>query len=132
MGKIEFQDVSLDYESKGNKKRVLNHVNLDIDENEFVCLIGPSGCGKSTLLSLASGLNKPTEGNVKINGEVVKGTGTDRGVVFQHYSLFPWLTAKKNVIFGVKQAKKEKDNKKIIEKTQYFLDKVELADSPRL
>ena len=66
MGKIEFQDVSLDYESKGNKKRVLNHVNLDIDENEFVCLIGPSGCGKSTLLSLASGLNKPTEGNVKI------------------------------------------------------------------
>ncbi len=129
MGKIEFQDVSLDYESKGNKKRVLNHVNLDIDENEFVCLIGPSGCGKSTLLSLASGLNKPTEGNVKINGEVVKGAGTDRGVVFQHYSLFPWLTAKKNVIFGVKQAKKEKDNKKIIEKTQYFLDKVELADS---
>lgn len=129
MSKIEFKDVALEYESKGKKKRVLDNINLNIDENEFVCLIGPSGCGKSTLLSLVSGLNKPTKGNVLLNGEKIKGAGTDRGVVFQHYSLFPWMTAKKNVMFGIKQAKKEKEHKKIEERADYFLEKVELADS---
>ena len=79
----------------------LNGVNLDIADNEFVTVVGPSGCGKSTLLNIIAGLLEPTSGTVTCNGKVVTGTGPDRGVVFQQYALFPWLTVKKNVMFGL-------------------------------
>ena len=80
----------------------LNGANLDIMENEFICVIGPSGCGKSTLLNIIAGLLEPTSGEVIVDGHKVEGTGVDRGVVFQQYALFPWLTVKKNVQFGLK------------------------------
>ena len=79
----------------------LNGVSLDIMENEFICVVGPSGCGKSTLLNIIAGLLEPTSGAVYCDGKEVKGTGTERGVVFQQYALFPWMTVKKNVMFGL-------------------------------
>ena len=75
----------------------LNGVNLDIKENEFICVVGPSGCGKSTLLNIIAGLDTPTSGAVYIDGKKIEGTGTERGVVFQQYALFPWLTVLKYI-----------------------------------
>lgn len=80
----------------------LNGINMDILDNEFVCVVGPSGCGKSTLLNIIAGLMEPTSGNVFVDGKKVQGTGVERGVVFQQYALFPWLTVKKNVEFGLR------------------------------
>ena len=97
----------------------LNGVSLDIHENEFVCVVGPSGCGKSTLLNIIAGLHEPTSGQVLVDGQAVSGPGPDRGVVFQQYALFPWLTVQKNVEFGLKlqgmsQDKAEQEAKKYI------------------
>ena len=80
----------------------LNGVSLDIMENEFICVVGPSGCGKSTLLNVIAGLLEPTSGAVYVDGKEVRGPGPERGVVFQQYALFPWLTVLKNVQFGLK------------------------------
>ena len=80
----------------------LSGIDFDIKENEFICVIGPSGCGKSTLLNIIAGLLEPTAGRVLVDGREVHGTGIDRGVVFQQYALFPWLTVRKNVEFGLK------------------------------
>ena len=89
-------------------------------------MIGSSGCGKSTLLSILEGINTPTDGEILINGEAIKGTGTDRGVVFQHYSLFPWMTARKNVAFGIKQVNHSASRSERYKIADEFLDKVGL------
>lgn len=78
----------------------LSQVSLQCHANEFVSIVGRSGCGKSTLLNIIAGLIHPTDGEVLVNGKVVTGTGPDRGMVFQHPSLFPWLTALENIEFG--------------------------------
>lgn len=83
---------------------VLKHLNLQISDGEFVCLVGHSGCGKTTTLRLLAGLQEPTFGTAYINGEKLAGPGLDRAVVFQNYSLFPWMNVQKNVEFGIKQA----------------------------
>lgn len=130
MSKIEIDDLVLTYKDT-NKNRdflALDHINLNIEEGEFVCVIGPSGCGKSTLLSVLEGLNHATSGEVRINGKVIHGTGPERGVVFQHYSLFPWLSAKKNVSFGIKQVKKKISAKEADEIAQKYLVKVGLSE----
>ena len=106
MSKIEIKNLTVDYTEKKNRFTALRDVSFSIEEGEFVSIIGSSGCGKSTLLSILEGINFPTSGEILIDGEPIKGTGTDRGVVFQHYSLFPWMTARKNVAFGVKQVNK--------------------------
>lgn len=80
----------------------LSDINLEVEESEFVVIVGPSGCGKSTLLNIIGGLEEATEGVVTIDGREVSGPGADRGMVFQGYSLFPWLTVQKNVEFGMK------------------------------
>ena len=103
MSKIEINHLTVDYTEKKKSFTALKDVSFSIEEGEFVSVIGSSGCGKSTLLSILEGINAPTDGEILINGEKVQGTGTDRGVVFQHYSLFPWMTARKNVAFGIKQ-----------------------------
>lgn len=105
--KIEIKNVSFDYVDKRDSFQALKDVSLDIKEGEFVCILGSSGCGKSTILGLLNGLNKPKSGEILINGKRIKGPGTDRAVVFQQYSLFPWLTAKGNILFGIKQSGKK-------------------------
>jgi NitT/TauT family transport system ATP-binding protein len=77
-------------------------VSLEVKPGEFVSIIGPSGCGKSTLLNIVAGFIKPSEGEALLDGQPIGGPGADRGVVFQQYSLFPWMTVRKNVEFGLK------------------------------
>lgn len=127
--KIEIKHLSFEYESKKSKYPALNDINITIDQGEFICLLGNSGCGKSTLLSILSGLNKPSNGELLIDEKPVLGPGVDRAVVFQHYSLFPWLTAKGNVLFGIKQSGKKykKDERDRI--ANYYLKSVELFEA---
>jgi len=99
--KLQIEGVSKVFNSRNREMVALNGVDLDIMENEFICVVGPSGCGKSTLLNIIAGLAEPTSGRVLCDGVEVKGTGTERGVVFQQYALFPWMTVKKNVMFGL-------------------------------
>lgn len=107
MSKIKIKNLSFHYKEDKNQTPILENIDLSIEEGEFICILGPSGCGKSTLLSLLEGLNISSEGGIYIDDEEIKGPGIDRAVVFQHYSLFPWLTAKGNVLFGIKQSGKK-------------------------
>ena len=99
--KVKIDNVRRVFNTRNGEMIVLNGVSLDIMENEFICVVGPSGCGKSTLLNIIAGLLEPTSGKVYCDGKEVTGTGTERGVVFQQYALFPWMTVKKNVMFGL-------------------------------
>ena len=126
MSKIEVQNLTVEYKEKNSRFTALKDVSFSVDSGEFVSLIGSSGCGKSTLLSMLEGIKYPTSGTISINGEPVRGTGTDRGVVFQHYSLFPWMTARKNVAFGVKQVKKDATKEERLKIADEFLNKVGL------
>ncbi|MBO8191770.1 ABC transporter ATP-binding protein [Streptomyces oryzae] len=102
--KISFQDVVKTFPLKGAEFTALDRVSLEVADQEFVTVVGPSGCGKSTLLSMAAGLQDPTCGRVLVDGTPVTGPGPDRGVIFQQYALFPWLTVRQNVEFGLKLA----------------------------
>ncbi|WP_370321637.1 ABC transporter ATP-binding protein [Oricola sp.] len=93
--------------------QILKSVSFNVGEGEFVCLLGPSGCGKSTLLNIAAGLLKPSAGTVSVDSKIVTGPGRDRGVVFQEYALFPWLTVRQNVILGAKSADGKFDGDKV-------------------
>ncbi len=117
--KVKIDNVVKKYSGRNGEMVALNGVSLDIHENEFVCVVGPSGCGKSTLLNIIAGLHEPTSGQVLVDGQAVSGPGPDRGVVFQQYALFPWLTVQRNVEFGLKlqgmsQDKAEQEAKKYI------------------
>jgi ABC-type Fe3+/spermidine/putrescine transport system ATPase subunit len=81
----------------------LQDINMHIKPNEFAVIVGPSGCGKTTLLNIAAGLETATRGNITLNGNAITGPGPDRGMVFQSYTLFPWLTVEENVAFGPRQ-----------------------------
>ncbi|WP_316193201.1 ABC transporter ATP-binding protein [Bradyrhizobium sp. SZCCHNRI1029] len=83
--------------------RALEPVALTIGNNDFVTILGPSGCGKSTLLRIVAGLDHPTSGKVLLDGREVEGPGADRGMVFQSYTLFPWLTVRENIAFGLRE-----------------------------
>ena len=92
------------FESAKGTVTALENVNFDVHKRELMCVIGPSGCGKSTLVRILAGLETPSEGELRVYGEPVAGPGPDRGMVFQGYTLFPWLTVKQNVMFGPKVA----------------------------
>src|SRR5262249_25007980 len=81
----------------------LGRIDVAIASGEFVCLIGASGCGKSTLLRIIAGFEEPTTGQVSVRGKPVTGPGSDRGMVFQDYTLFPWMTVRRNIGFGPRQ-----------------------------
>ena len=84
----------------GPPTQALTRTDLTVDDNDFITILGPSGCGKSTLLRIVAGLEKPTTGRVLLDGQPVSGPGPDRGMVFQSYTLFPWLTVEENILFG--------------------------------
>ncbi|EAY71758.1 ABC transporter, partial [Burkholderia dolosa AU0158] len=108
--RLKARDVILDVRHLGKRFRspqgevvALDDISFRTHRREFVCVIGPSGCGKSTLIRILAGLESQTSGDVLLDGKPVQGPGADRGMVFQGYTLFPWLTVKKNVMFGLKR-----------------------------
>lgn len=104
----------------------LEHVDLDVAEGEFVCLLGASGCGKSTLLALVAGLESPDRGEIRAHGHLVTGPGRDRMVMFQEHALFPWRTVLGNVLFGL-ELKPGLPRRARREVAEYYLDLVGLA-----
>ncbi|MFC5648903.1 ABC transporter ATP-binding protein [Paenibacillus solisilvae] len=101
-GEIGIHHLQKIYESKKSRFEALKNIDLSIGTNEFVTIVGPSGCGKSTLLRIVAGLDELTDGSVTVDGEEVIGPGADRGMVFQGYTLFPWLTVRENIEYGPK------------------------------
>jgi len=126
MTKLELRNVTKGFEGNNGASSVtaLENINLNIEEGQFVCFVGPSGCGKTTLLNILAGLDKPTSGEVILNGQPVRETGPDRIMVFQENALFPWLKVIDNVEFGLKMAGIEKEKRHEI--AMHFLDMMQL------
>src|SRR4029077_13364554 len=97
---LRVEHLSKIFTSQSGTTVALNDINFVTHRREFLCVVGPSGCGKSTLVRILSGLEEPSSGEVLLEGKPVTEPGSDRGMVFQGYTLFPWLTVKKNVMFG--------------------------------
>ena len=126
--KIDIRHLTVNYAEKNRAFTALRDVSFSVEEGEFVSIIGASGCGKSTLLSVLEGLYKQADGEVTISGKPLTGTGTERGVVFQHYSLFPWMTTRSNIAFGVAQVRKGLSKKERLQIADTFLEKVGLGE----
>lgn len=127
---VKIDHVEKIYQSRSGEVVALNGVDMEIRENEFVCVVGPSGCGKSTLLNIIAGLERPTSGRVCVKGKEVVNPGSERGVIFQQYALFPWLTVKKNVKFGLKlRGVKEPELSAIADKYIRLVGLEEFGDS---
>ncbi|MEY3972201.1 MAG: hypothetical protein RLY84_594 [Actinomycetota bacterium] len=125
LNKIEVKGLKKTFPLKGQDFVALNGVDLSVADQEFVTVVGPSGCGKTTLLNIIAGLEKASGGEVLVDGVAVNGPSPERGVIFQQYALFPWLTVRQNVEFGLKLAKKSK--KETQETAQHFIDLVGLT-----
>jgi NitT/TauT family transport system ATP-binding protein len=102
MAALECRSVYLDYPLLGERLRALEDVSVRVEDQQFVSILGPSGCGKSSLLNIVAGFLRPTQGQVLVGGVEVSGPGPDRGVVFQEHALFPWMTVRGNIEFGLK------------------------------
>jgi NitT/TauT family transport system ATP-binding protein len=111
--------------SRGSFTPALQNIDLEIEQGEFVCIVGPSGCGKSTLLHLVAGLDRPTTGEITVDGNPVQGPGTDRILLFQELGLFPWLTVRQNVEFGLKMAGVSRDERR--DRARRYLRMVHLS-----
>jgi NitT/TauT family transport system ATP-binding protein len=104
---LSVRDLKKEFGSNGETRVVFDRVSLDIHRREFICVVGPSGCGKSTLARIVAGLDEASGGEILLDHRAVAGPGSDRGMVFQGYTLFPWLTVKRNVMFGLQMHGKE-------------------------
>lgn len=129
MAKLEVRNISKQFNAlQGNETKLIiaaKDINLSIDDGQFVCFVGPSGCGKTTLLNILAGLDKPTEGEVILDGHPVSETGPDRVMVFQENALFPWLKVVDNVEFGLKMAGIQKDKRH--ERAMQYLEMMQLT-----
>jgi NitT/TauT family transport system ATP-binding protein len=111
---LDFQDVSKIFvDSKFRKIQSLENINFSAHQGEFIVIIGPSGCGKSTILRLAAGLDKPTSGKVLYHGKPIQEPDRQRGLVFQSYSVFPWLTVRENIAFGLNKSNPRSNEEKL-------------------
>ncbi|MCL1904843.1 MAG: ABC transporter ATP-binding protein [Methanomassiliicoccaceae archaeon] len=128
MNVVSLDNVSMAFPDRKGKeaKVVLRDVTMNIEENEFLCLIGPSGCGKTTILNIVAGFERPVSGKATYKGEEIKTPSHQRGVVFQEYSLLPWMNVLRNVEFGLEG--KEKDAKVREETAKKYLSMVGLSD----
>jgi NitT/TauT family transport system ATP-binding protein len=108
MSEIQLIDVAMRYRTRKALVQALDRISLTVPDGQFACIVGPSGCGKSTLLMVAAGLVEPTEGEVLVDGKPASEPGADRGMVFQSYSLYPWLSVRRNIEFGLETKKMPK------------------------
>lgn len=127
MAAIEIKDVVKVFTDIQRKRDLLtiDHVDLTVEPNEFLCLLGPSGCGKSTLLNMIAGFEHPTSGEVRVSGKLVTGPGADRGMVFQQPTLMPWLSVWENVAFHLKLQGMHRAARR--DEAQIFIDMVGLT-----
>ena len=125
---IRISNVWKAYPDKTNRTAtiILKDISLDVEENEFLCIIGPSGCGKTTLLNMIAGFEMPQRGTITYRGEIIKGVSSKRSVVFQEYSLLPWMNVQKNVAFSVDR--KAHNDKERMEIAKRYLDLVGLGE----
>ncbi|PJR12530.1 ABC transporter ATP-binding protein [Sinorhizobium meliloti] len=124
--KISFQNVTRRFGEGESSVLALDRLSLDIGEGEFVTVVGPSGCGKSTAMNIAAGLTEVSDGRVLVDGKPVDGPGPERGVIFQQYALFPWLTVRQNVEFGLRIKNMPAAERRRI--ADHFIDLVGLKD----
>ena len=125
MNKIVIDNVSFNY---GGGKDIFKNLSFEVEKGELVCLLGQSGCGKSTLLKLIAGLNKPTSGNISVEGTSVEKADLSRAVVFQDYGLFPWMTSGNNISLAIRQKFKNKDKKEAKEIALDMMKRVGLEE----
>jgi NitT/TauT family transport system ATP-binding protein len=126
INQIEINGVQKVFKTDEREVVALKDINLSIKQGEFVCLLGPSGCGKSTLLNAIAGFSLPSAGNITVGGASVTGPGPERGMVFQEYALFPWMTVGQNIAFGLEIKGEPKD--KINARVESLLETLGLKD----
>jgi NitT/TauT family transport system ATP-binding protein len=123
---LQIDNLSKQFTTQHQEITVLKNINIEIEQGEFVCVVGASGSGKSTLLRQIAGLDTPSSGEIRIGGVPVRGPSPDRGMVFQHYTLYPWMNVQKNTEFGLKlQGVSSRERR---ERASYYLDVVGLSD----
>ncbi|MFI0431126.1 ABC transporter ATP-binding protein [Mariniflexile sp. HMF6888] len=127
MAYLELNNIYKTYGKDDNATKVLSNINLSIEEGEFVAIVGFTGSGKTTLVNLINGLLEPTSGEVLFKGEPVVGTSHERGVIFQNYSLLPWLTVGQNVYMAVKEAFPKKSKTELNSIVAEYVDMVSLS-----
>lgn len=126
MSQIRISKVHKVFKTKGGDVFALKDIDLEIEAGEFVCLLGPSGCGKSTLLNAIAGFSPPSSGEISVQGKKISTPGPDRGMVFQEYALFPWMTIAQNISFGLEIQKMDKS--KIEQTVNQLLELLRLKD----
>jgi nitrate/nitrite transport system ATP-binding protein len=127
MAYLELNNICKTYGQGDNESQVLSNINLTIEEGEFVAIVGFTGSGKTTLVNLINGLLEPTSGEVLFKGNLVSGTSHERGVIFQNYSLLPWLTVEQNVLMAVKEAFPKREKAVWKRKAAYYIEMVNLT-----
>jgi sulfonate transport system ATP-binding protein len=126
--RIIFNDISMQFATPHGPLEVVQHVSFAIRQGEFVTLVGPSGCGKTTMMNMAAGFLQPTRGSVTLDGRPIAGPGPDRGVMFQDYGVFPWLSVEENVAFGLKLAANRKPAAERAAIVEHYLRRMGLWD----
>lgn len=129
---LEIENLARRFPGKAGELTVFEGANFTIEKGEFVCIIGHSGCGKSTIMNVLAGLDAPSEGNVFMDGQEVAGPSLDRGIVFQNYSLLPWLSALHNVMFAVRSRWPQWSKQKVREHSYTYLELVGLGSGAEL
>jgi len=130
--RIAFDHVSVQFETAGGPLRVVDDVSYRVRDGEFVSIIGPSGCGKTTMMNLVAGFVAPSSGTVSVDGRAVTAPGPDRGVIFQDYGVFPWLTVRQNIAFGLtlRASRVPKaEHREIIERYMRLMGLADFADA---
>ncbi len=123
---LEVSKLHKQFSTKEGPVVALKDLNLHVEQGEFVCVVGASGSGKSTLLRLIAGLEQPTAGDIRVDARSVMGPGADRGMVFQNYTLYPWMSVQRNVEFGLKLQGVDKSKRR--ERASYYLEMVGLSE----
>lgn len=123
---LQINNLHKNFETKEGSLVVLKDINMTIKQGEYICAVGASGSGKSTLLRQIAGLDKPTSGEVRVDNKLITGPGPDRGMVFQHYTLYPWMSVQANTEFGLKLLGVPKKQRR--EQASYYLNVVGLTE----